>query len=61
MGNKHIHPSCIQLNLQFHSYADDRWGDGYDRDAALADTGLQRLLPATGHKGSVGRAPKFPI
>lgn len=36
MGNKHIHPSCIQLNLQFHSDSDDRLRDRYGSNAAKA-------------------------
>ena len=36
MGNKHINPSCIRLNLQFLSDADDRLRDRYDSNAAEA-------------------------
>ncbi len=37
MGNKHIHPSCIQLNLQFHSIQ--------ITDEEPGTTEMQRLLP----------------
>jgi hypothetical protein len=43
MGNKLIHLSGIQLNLQFHFFADDRWGGGYDRNATIADIGASLL------------------